>query len=421
MELSSVRLNWRVSFHHEVMAVKEIVVVGASLAGLRACQNLRRANFEGNLTLVGAEKHLPYDRPPLSKTMLSSEQDPGELTLVSDSELAELNLNLILGSPATRLDTAARAVTVGVEKIFYDGVIIATGARARKLLKTDDMDGIHTLRTIEDSLAIRSALRSSSSVVIVGAGFIGSEVAAAARHHGCEVSIIEAGEAPLMRGLGHEVGSACGQLHESHGVNLRVGVQVQDFYGSQTVEEVQLSDGSRIAADLVVVGVGATPNTEWLNDSGLTIDDGVVCDASLNAGIPGIYAAGDVARVPNQWMGGGPLRTEHWTTATEHAALAAKNLLQPADSTPYDSVPFVWSDQYEDRIQIAGDTGDFDEVSFLMGSGGEEAFVVGYRKGEHLAGVMALNSMRPFVQYRRLLMARGQWNQALDLAQEMNG
>ena len=150
---------------------------------------------------------------------------------------------------------------MGDEKIFYDGLIIATGARARKLLKTDDMDGIHTLRTIEDSLAIRSALHSSSSVVIVGAGFIGSEVAAAARHHGCEVSIIEAGGAPLMRGLGLEVGSACGQLHESHGVNLRVGVQVQDFYGSQTVEEVQLSDGSRIAADLVVVGVGATPNT----------------------------------------------------------------------------------------------------------------------------------------------------------------
>ena len=410
-----------VSFHHEVMGVNEIVVVGASLAGLRACQNLRRANFEGTLTLVGAEEHLPYDRPPLSKTMLSTEQDPGELSLISDSDLAELNLNLVLGSPATRLDTVTHEVTVGDERIFYDGLIIATGARARKLLKSDDIGGIHTLRTMEDSLAIRSALESSSSVVIVGAGFIGSEVAAAARHRGCQVSIIEAGEAPLMRGLGHEVGSACGQLHQSHGVDLRVGVQIQNFHGSQTVEEVELTDGSRIGADLVVVGVGATPNTEWLDDSGLTIDDGVVCDANLNVGMPGIYAAGDVARVPNHWMGGGPLRTEHWTTATEHAALAAKNLLQPADCTPYDSVPFVWSDQYEDRIQIAGDTGDFDEVCFLMGSREAEAFVVGYRKGERLAGVMALNSMRPFVQYRRLLMARGQWNQALDLAQELSG
>ena len=257
---------------------------------------------------MGAEEHLPYDRPPLSKTMLSTEQDPGELSLISDSDLAELNLNLVLGSPATRLDTVTHEVTVGDERIFYDGLIIATGARARKLLKSDDIGGIHTLRTMEDSLAIRSALESSSSVVIVGAGFIGSEVAAAARHRGCQVSIIEAGEAPLMRGLGHEVGSACGQLHQSHGVDLRVGVQIQNFHGSQTVEEVELTDGSRIGADLVVVGVGATPNTEWLDDSGLTIDDGVVCDASLNVGMPGIYAAGDVARVPNHWMGGGPLR-----------------------------------------------------------------------------------------------------------------
>ncbi len=401
--------------------MNEIVVVGASLAGLRACQNLRRANFEGNLTLVGEEKHLPYDRPPLSKTMLSTEQDPGELSLISAPDLAELNLNLILGSPATRLDTEAHEVTVGDETIFYDGLIIATGARARKLSKSNDTGGIHTLRTVEDSLAIRSALQSSSSVIIVGAGFIGSEVAAAALHRGCKVSIIEAGAAPLMRGLGYEVGSACGRLHQSHGVDLRVGVQIRNIYGSHTVEEVELTDGSRIGADLVVVGVGATPNTEWLNDSGLTIDDGLVCDTNLNVGVAGIYAAGDVARVPNQWMGGRPLRTEHWTTATEHAALAAKNLLQPADSTAYDSVPFVWSDQYEDRIQIAGDTNDFDEVSFLMGSAEEGAFVVAYRKGERLAGVMALNSMRPFVQYRRLLMAHGQWNQALDLAQELNG
>ena len=403
------------------MAVKEIVVVGASLAGLRACQNLRRAEFDGNLTLVGAEKHLPYDRPPLSKTMLSSEQDPDELSLISDSDLAELNLNLVLGEPASQLDTIAQEVTVGDEKIFYDGLIIATGARARKLSKSDDIGGIHTLRTVEDSLAIRSALQASSSVVIVGAGFIGSEVAAAARQRGCQVTIVEAAEAPLMRGLGHEVGTACGRLHDSHGVDLRLGVQVREIYGNHTVEEVELTDGSRIETDLLVVGVGATPNTEWLNDSGLTIKDGVVCDASLNAGIPGVYAAGDVARAPNEWLGRGPIRTEHWTTATEHAALAAKNLLDPASSSPYDSVPFIWSDQYEDRIQIAGHTSEFEQVSFLMGSGTEESFVVAYRQRQQLVGVVALNNMRPFVQFRRLLMTGGQWSQAIQLAQELNG
>ncbi|MEC9058297.1 MAG: FAD-dependent oxidoreductase, partial [Actinomycetota bacterium] len=301
----------------------------------------------------------------------------------------------------------------------YDGLIIATGARARKLLKSDATDGIYALRTVDDALAIRSCLESSSSVVIVGAGFVGSEVAAAARLRGCEVTIIEANDAPLVRGLGHQVGNACGSLHEAAGVDLRLGLEVSTVHGGATVEEVELNDGSRVPADLVVVGIGASPNTEWLKDSGLTINDGVVCDKTLNTGIPGIYAAGDVARAPNQWLGAQPLRTEHWTAATEHAALAAKNLLRPASSTAYESVPFVWSDQYEDRIQVAGDTTQFDEVSILMGSTEERAFVAAYRQGQQLAGVAALNTMRPFVQYRRLLMRRGQWSDALDLAEEL--
>ncbi|MBM37065.1 MAG: FAD-dependent oxidoreductase [Acidimicrobiaceae bacterium] len=401
------------------MHMNQIVVVGASLAGLRACQNLRRENFEGKLTLVGAEKHLPYDRPPLSKSMLTTDQDPNELTLISEPDLSKLDLELLLGTPATHLDTGTQEVTVGDEKIHYDGLIIATGARARNLFKTDVTDGIHALRTVDDALAIRSALESSSSVVIVGAGFIGSEVAAAARLRGCEVTIVEANDAPLVRGLGHQVGSACGSLHEAAGVDLRLGLEVTTVYGGPTVEEVELNDGSRVPADLVVVGIGASPNTEWLKDSGLTINDGVVCDKTLNAGIPGIYAAGDVARAPNQWLGTTPLRTEHWTAATEHAALAAKNLLQPANSTAYGSVPFVWSDQYEDRIQVAGDTTKFDEVSILMGSTDERAFVAAYRQGQRLAGVAALNNMRPFVQYRRLLMTHGQWSDALDLSEEM--
>ena len=399
--------------------VKEIVVVGASLAGVRACQSLRREGFEGALTLVGEEKHLPYDRPPLSKTMLSSDQDADDLTLVSSSDLSELDLNLVLGEQATGLDTNRREVTVGGDAIRYDGLIIATGARARKLSKSDDNDEIHVLRTVDDALAIRSSLRSKSAVVIVGAGFIGSEVAAAARQHDCQVTIIEANEAPLVRGLGHQVGSACGQLHQAHGVDLRLGTGVANVHGRNGIEEVELTDGTYLPAELLVVGIGAIPNTEWLIGSGLSLDDGVLCDENLNAGIPRIYAAGDVARAPNGWLGGRVRRTEHWTTATEHAALAAKNLLHPENSNPYSSVPFVWSDQYEDRIQVAGDTIDFDEVKVLSGSMDDRAFVAGYRLGTSLAGVVALNNMRAFVQYRRLLMAHGSWVDAVGLSEEL--
>ena len=399
--------------------VKEIVVVGASLAGVRACQNLRREGFEGALTLVGEEKHAPYDRPPLSKSMLTSDQEPGDLTLVSNPDLSDLDLNLVLGERATGLNIDRQEVTVGGDKIRYDGLIIATGARARKLSKSDDIGGIHVLRTVDDALAIRSGLKSNAAVVIVGAGFIGSEVAAAARQHDCQVTIIEANEAPLVRGLGHQVGSACGELHQAHGVDLRLGTGVVNVHGRNGIEEIELTDGTYLPAELLVVGIGATPNIEWLIDSGLSLDDGIVCDEYLNTGIPGIYAAGDVAKAPNGWLGGKARRTEHWTTATEHAALAAKNLLHPENSNPYSSVPFVWSDQYEDRIQVAGDTSHFDAVEVLTGSMNDGAFVAGYRHGTSLAGVMALNSMRTFVQYRRLLMNHGSWVDAVDLAEEL--
>ncbi len=396
--------------------VREIVVVGASLAGVRACQNLRREGFEGALTLVGEEKRLPYDRPPLSKTMLTSDQDPDDLTLLSSSDLSDLDLNLILGEQAAGLDTDRKEVTVGGDAIRYDGLIIATGARARKLSKSGDIDGIHVLRTVDDALAIRSGLKSNSAVVIVGAGFIGAEVAAAARQHDCQVTIVEASEAPLVRGLGHQVGSACGELHRYYGVDLRLGIGVADVHGRNGLEEVELTDGTYIETEFLVVGIGSIPNTEWLVDSGLSLDDGVVCNENLNAGIPGIYAAGDVAKVPNRWLGGRARRPEHWTSATEHAALAARNILFPDNNHPYDSVPFVWSDQYEDRIQVAGDTIDFDEVVILTGSVEERAFIAGYRHGTELAGVMALNNMRAFVQYRRLLMTHGTWVDAIAIS-----
>jgi len=223
---------------------------------------------------------------------------------LSSSDLSDLDLNLILGEQAAGLDTDRKEVTVGGDAIRYDGLIIATGARARKLSKSGDIDGIHVLRTVDDALAIRSGLKSNSAVVIVGAGFIGAEVAAAARQHDCQVTIVEASEAPLVRGLGHQVGSACGELHRYYGVDLRLGIGVADVHGRNGLEEVELTDGTYIETEFLVVGIGSIPNTEWLVDSGLSLDDGVVCNENLNAGIPGIYAAGDVAKVPNRWLGG---------------------------------------------------------------------------------------------------------------------
>ncbi|MBK01608.1 MAG: FAD-dependent oxidoreductase [Acidimicrobiaceae bacterium] len=398
----------------------QIVVVGASLAGIRACQNLRREGFEGTLTLIGAEKHHPYDRPPLSKTMLATDQAPEELLLMSEDALSALDLTLMLGEPATSLDVGRQVVTVCGDEIRYEGLIIATGAVARKLPKTDAIEGVHVLRTVDDALAIRERLVPGASVVIVGAGFIGSEVAAAAANRGCHVTVVEAAIAPLIRGLGIEMGEACGGLHRAHGVELRLGVGVASVIGDDEVKGVELTDGSTLPADLVVVGIGADPNTEWLMGSGLQIDDGVVCDGTMNTGVPGVYAVGDVAKAPNAWLGPSPVRVEHWTAATEQAMLVAGNLLHPERSRVYESVPFVWSDQYNDRIQVAGDTDSSEHVEILIGSVDEQAFVTGYRRDGALAGVMALNSIRPFVQYRRLLMGHGSWDDALALAAELS-
>ena len=398
----------------------QIVVVGASLAGIRACQNLRREGFEGSLTLIGAEKHHPYDRPPLSKTMLATDQAPEELLLMSEDALSALDLTLMLGEPATSLDVGRQVVTVCGDEIRYEGLIIATGAVARKLPKTDAIEGVHVLRTVDDALAIRERLVPGASVVIVGAGFIGSEVAAAAANRGCHVTVVEAAIAPLIRGLGIEMGEACGGLHRAHGVELRLGVGVASVIGDDEVKGVELTDGGTLPADLVVVGIGADPNTEWLMGSGLQIDDGVVCDGTMNTGVPGVFAVGDVAKAPNAWLGPSPVRVEHWTAATEQAMLVAGNLLHPESSRVYESVPFVWSDQYNDRIQVAGDTDSSEHVEVLIGSVDEQAFVTGYRRDGALAGVMALNSIRPFVQYRRLLMGHGSWDDALALAAELS-
>ena len=283
---------------------KRIVIVGASLAGARAAHSVRSAGHDGPLTLIGAEPHLPYDRPPLSKEFLTGEGDADSLALDPDGAYDELDVEVMLSTHAVGLDLAARAISIApaaggnAETVPFDGLVIATGAAARSLPGTEGIKGVHTLRTLDDSKAIREGLDVGARVAVVGGGFIGSEVAASAVARGCEVTVIEAAPAPLMRGLGAEMGSRVGALHGDNGAELRLGVGVEGVLGTDRVEAVAMADGSRVGADLVVVGIGVVPNTSWLEGSGLQIDNGVVCDATLCCGPPGVYAVGDVARAP---------------------------------------------------------------------------------------------------------------------------
>lgn len=393
-------------------------MVGASLAGSRAAEALRKQGFEGSLQLVGAEPHLPYDRPPLSKEVLAGDVEPAQTALRDDSHWADLDVELVLGEPARALDPASRTLHVGDRGVGYDGLIIATGTRARLLPFGHDLGGVHVLRTLDDAVALRDTLAELPRVVVIGGGFIGAEVASVARNRGCDVTVVEALPAPLTRGLGPTIGAACATLHADHGTTLRVGVGVDGIEGANgQVGRVRLTDGTELEADVVVVGVGAVPATEWLEGSGLMLHDGVVCDATLAAGPPGVYAAGDCARWPNTGADGVEMRTEHWTNAVEQGAAAAANLLTgPQAAQPFSSVPFVWSDQYGTRIQIAGHVQADDTPEVLVGSVDERAFLAAYRRGDRLVAVAALGLIRPFVKFRILLGQGATWDEAIALA-----
>ena len=396
------------------------MIVGASLAGSRAAEAARRAGFEGSITLVGAEPHQPYDRPPLSKELLATGPDATDVFFQGADHWASLDVEMVLGRPATALDVEAGTVSVGDDAIPYDGLVIATGADARRLPGQPDLPGVHVLRTIDDSHAIETELANQPDVVVIGAGFIGSEMAASARTRNCRVTVLEAMHAPLVRGLGAEMGMACGQLHLDHGTDLRLSVAVDAIEGGTQVEGVLLAGGSVVPADLVVVGVGVTPATDWLAGSGLVVDNGVVCDATLAAGPPGVYAAGDCARWPNAWIGPEAVRLEHWTNATEQGMAAGRNVVVGAsEATPYSTVPFVWSDQYGSRIQVAGHPGGDDRVEVLVGSVDDRSFVAGYERDGRLVGIMALNQIRAFVKMRRILGDHPSWADAVAQAEAL--
>jgi 3-phenylpropionate/trans-cinnamate dioxygenase ferredoxin reductase subunit len=383
--------------------MQTIAVVGASLAGLRGAEALRRHGFAGRLVLVGAEPHRPYDRPPLSKEVLRGQREAEQIALAKPEAFAALELDLRLPARARTLDAAARTLTLeGGERICFDGCLIATGARPRRLRGTPEIDGIHVLRSLDDSLALRAELERGPRVAVVGAGFIGAEVAASCRQRGLAVTLIDVLPLPLANALGPEVGRVVAAVHADHGVTLRLGVPVSGFEGAGRVGRVRLADGSAVEADVVVVGIGVVPETDWLAGSGLAIDDGIVCDERCATSAPGVVAAGDVSRWRSRLFGRS-LRIEHWTNAVEQANASARTLLEGAGAPPYDPVPFVWSDQYDRKLQAAGLPTPDCEVRVLHESPEERRFLNLYGSKGRLVGAVAMNRVRPLMAARRMI------------------
>jgi NADPH-dependent 2,4-dienoyl-CoA reductase/sulfur reductase-like enzyme len=396
--------------------LERVVVVGASLAGLRAVETLRRDGFEGRLTLVGAEDHLPYDRPPLSKEFLAGTKDRAAIDLRTEP-LDALAVDVRLGAPAHDLDLDARTVAVGDEAIGFDGLVIATGAHPRALPGQPDLDGVLALRTVDDSERIRAALDRGDRLCVIGAGFIGAEVAATARTQGHDVTVLEALDQPMVRGVGEEIGAVLARLHRAHDVDLRLGVGVDGIAGTGRVERVDLADGTSVDCDAVLVAIGVVPTTDWLEGSGLTLDNGVVCDATLHAA-PGVVVAGDACRWPNPRFDDEVMRIEHWTNAAEQGVHAARSLLAGTDAAPFDPVPYVWSDQYDVKIQCAGRFGGDDRMEVVHGSTDDDHFVAIWERAGRVSGVLGLSEPRRVVQFRKLIADRASFDAALAFAAE---
>lgn len=391
-----------------------IVVVGASLAGLRSVEFLRRKGFGGRLVLVGTETHLPYDRPPLSKELLRGEWT-AEQTNLRRKGYDDLAVELMLGRAASALDAREqRVVLEGGQHLAYDGLVIATGAQVRRLPGQPELDGVYTLRTLDDAQALRAALTTGPRVVVIGAGFIGAEVAASCRQLGLGVTLIEAMDVPLAQSLGPTLGEKLAEIHASRGVDVQCGVGVDRIEGSGRVERVVLQDGASIACDVVVVGIGVSPATRWLDGSGVEVRDGVHCDATCAASAPHVVSAGDVTSWYNPLFEE-QMRVEHWTNAVEQARHAVDTLLAgPGEARPFESAPMFWSDQYDLKIQSAGRPKPGDELHICHGTLEDEKFVALYGREGRLVGVVTFNQPPKLFQYRRLIAERASWEDALE-------
>jgi NADPH-dependent 2,4-dienoyl-CoA reductase/sulfur reductase-like enzyme len=397
-----------------------IVVVGASLAGMRAAEEIRHLGHTGDVVIIGDETHPPYDRPPLSKQFLAGKWDVERIHHHTPEKLDAFGLEFRLGTRATRLDAEDRTVTCDDgSQVRYDGLVITTGAKPRGLPGTQGMTGVRTLRTLDDSSGLRddlTKLGEGARLVVVGAGFIGAEVAATCHGLGARVTVVEALTTPLAGVIGQQMGEVCADLHRDAGVALRLGVGVDKVVPSPDATapiQVRLTDGSVLDADLVVVGIGVTPAVDWLEDSGLTLGNGVMCSDRLFAA-DRVVAAGDVARWTHVQMDE-DIRIEHWTNAAEGGALAAHNLIAgSAAAEPYAPVPFFWSDQYQAKIQVLGRPDPEDEVVVVDGSAEDRKLVALYRRGDKLSAALGISRPRQLMAYRPLLAAAASFDEALE-------
>lgn len=364
---------------------KGIVIVGGGLAAARTAEQLRRSDYAGPVTIVSDEVHLPYDRPPLSKEVLRKEVD--ETALKPREWYDEHNITLRLGAAATRLDTAAQTVTLADGTVLgYDELVIATGLVPRRIPNFPNLDGVRVLRSFDESLALREHASSAQRAVVIGAGFIGCEVAASLRSLGVPVTLVEPQRTPLASVLGEQIGELVARLHRAEGVDVRLGVGVAEVRGDGHVEAVVLSDGTVLAADLVVVGIGSRPATEWLEGSGVEVDSadkGVICDQAGRTSVANVWALGDVA----SWRDatGHQARVEHWSNVADQARAVVPAMLGQ-DASSVVVVPYFWSDQYDVKIQCLGEPEAQDIVHLVEDDG--RKFLAYYERDGVVVGVV---------------------------------
>ncbi|MEH0638141.1 FAD-dependent oxidoreductase [Streptomyces bottropensis] len=384
--------------------MRTVAVVGASLAGLSAARSLRKQGYDGRLVVIGDETHRPYDRPPLSKEFLAGGLGETDLALESDGE--DLGAEWLLGVRATGLDATRRAVRLADgREVRADGLVIATGAAARRLPGSEGLAGVHVLRTLDDARALRDELARGGRLVVIGGGFVGAEVASTAYALGLEVTVIEAAPTPLAAPLGQAMGGIVSALHLDHGVRLLCGVGVKGLGGECRVEAVLLEDGRSVPADIVVVGVGALPCVDWLEGSGVTLDNGVKCGADGRTSLAAVVAVGDCA----SWYdprAGHHRRVEHWTGAQERPAAAVATLLAGGAVEPgVPRPPYFWSDQYGVKIQFVGHAAGADSVTVEEGAADDRNVLAVYRRAGHPVAVLGMNQPRLFTRWRKQLAA----------------
>jgi 3-phenylpropionate/trans-cinnamate dioxygenase ferredoxin reductase component len=380
------------------------IIVGASLAGAKAAETLRTEGFDGKVVLVGAEDERPYERPPLSKEYLRGEVGREKVYVHDESFYSEHDIELRLATTAVDLDASRKELTLDDgDRLSYDRLLLATGSEPRRLaIPGAELDAVLYLRSVHDSDALRERLDRGGAVVVVGAGWIGAEVAASARQRGLEVTVVEPAPVPLERVMGAEVGAIYRDIHTDHGVEMLMGTGVEAFEGDEAVERVRTSDGRVIECDFVVVGVGVEPRIQLAARAGLDVDNGILVDERLETSLPGVFAAGDVANARHPFYGE-RIRVEHWANALHQGPAAARNMLGQADS--FDRLPYFFSDQYEVGMEYSGFARDWDRVVFRGDPAGRE-FIAFWIRDERVVAGMNVNVWDVNEPIRRLISER---------------